>query len=220
MRSMALLLATFFFASAVQAIVGGREAQEGEAPGALALYSVSQEQEDFFCSATLLAPDVMVTAAHCFNEQSSNSLQIRYNSSATNVKIQARSVDLDGRDIVHITFSPPIEDHPPAQMGDVSDGELWISGYGCLDSFSGPNGEHLHVGNILFAEIQSDHITFPSNPESGFFPSLCHGDSGGGVYAVNSSGEWLLVAVNSGLMSSADVGRSRSYLLSSCPVCP
>ncbi len=60
------LAASLMLSSPAQAIVGGQEADEGEYPWMAAIYSGTPSSGQY-CGGTLVAPTVVVTAAHCID---------------------------------------------------------------------------------------------------------------------------------------------------------
>ncbi len=58
--------------TASRAIVGGGNASDGEYPWTAAIFTGQTPRDGQFCGGTLVAPDVVVTAAHCTDELTNN----------------------------------------------------------------------------------------------------------------------------------------------------
>jgi secreted trypsin-like serine protease len=68
------VVAALFASSPSGAVVGGSPADEGEYPWMAAIYSGSSPSNGQYCGGSLVAPRLVVTAAHCVNELLDNTI--------------------------------------------------------------------------------------------------------------------------------------------------
>ncbi len=203
--------------SQAQAVVGGVPASPSDYPSTVALTDTSG---DPFCSGTLVAPNVVVTAAHCVDNHGPSDLRVVYGhaipqqapASERRVVSQAvahpgyqPNVPLDAyglgpvNDIGVLVLEEPIEGAvvTPILPNDQVDSVLYpnrvmhIVGFGIHDTNTGASGV-LYKG--LTPHVR--HVTSELLGGRTGEPDACFGDSGGPAYVVDNNTLWLVGATS------------------------
>ena len=179
------------------------------------------------CSGVVIAKNKIATARHCLSELSSP-LDLRFGTDAYSAPSVSRNIrtiiqspaspNSRQGDLAIITLQENLEGVQAAKLPQDAESpgmRLIISGYGCPDMFGSPPGQ-LRFASVRTMGVSSTMITFPSTPETGAFPSLCQGDSGGGTFMQNEQGELILVGINSSIGFAGDfsAGMGKVYRLS------
>jgi hypothetical protein len=186
------------------AIFGGNEVDPGEWPAVVAV------RTDKLCTGTLVAPDLVLTAAHCFDPEPNNPVQITFGddlSSGTVVLASdwARHPDFclpsecgeDLSDFAWVRVAAPgnIEPIAPittqAEFDEVMQvgHELWFVGFGMdEDMLTGTKREVLST----LTGFNESGREFRAGGDG---KDTCNGDSGGPALVQLASGEWRLVGV-------------------------
>lgn len=203
--------------SVTQPVVGGVPAQPSDYPSTVAVTNVSG---DPFCSGTLIAPSVVVTAAHCVEKRSPSSMRVVYGhtvpeqapASERRIVTQAVAhphyntnapVDAYGlgpmHDIGVLILQDPIENGivapvlPNAQVDAVlyPNRTLHIAGYGIYNTASQASG-------VLYKGLTPHIRHVPTELLGGRSgePDACFGDSGGPAYVVDQNTLWLVGATS------------------------
>jgi uncharacterized protein (TIGR03382 family) len=200
-----------------QAIIGGdlSESSEFSATGMIMAEGV------LVCTATLIAPDVALTAAHCLHPPPFGALGFTLDSDAANgtdalisIKVTHQHPDFDGsvdpyvdlatrNDIGVLILDRPITDVPPELIDEpifdtpLDNGtDLAMCGYGWEVWNSGGLPRKRDAMMVVDRTADFEFSTMPANPQP------CNGDSGGPLI-VNDQGSRRIV----GLVSRA-MGRS------------
>ncbi|PSL58140.1 trypsin [Saccharothrix carnea] len=185
------------------AIVGGREAPV--TPWAVALF----DQGTFFCGGALIAPDKVVTAAHCTFARTT--LGTRDRRPADLVAVAGRA-DLDtsegravgvaalwrhpaytevsaGDDVATLTLAAPLP-YRPIRIADAAPGQARVYGWGRTGEFGPPSRRLLEVDVPIRADAdcaaqvpdyRPGGMLCAGYPEGG--KDACEGDSGGPLTA-------------------------------------
>ena len=116
------------------------------------------------CSGVLIAPNAVLTAAHCQNAAFGEEVS-RF--------IPHPDFSFPEHDIAIAQLAEPAVDLPVAPIGEARDGEALIAGYG--DTEEGRTSQ-LHQATVQIEAIGETFIYVLPGPGS------CTGDSGGGVF--------------------------------------
>lgn len=172
-----------------------------------------------FCSSVVISQDVLLTAAHCVNEDMPNVLLGTRVQSKGDTEVFAPAVEVEkvyvnesydkttGQDkhrediaIVHLKKPLPLQYHPAEMELDAKrvDGEIRISGFGA-QTLSGKKhnfgsgtaaAENVELREKNAKIVAYDATVFKIGQSDG---GLCFGDSGGGAYDLKSIEEQKLV---------------------------
>lgn len=179
----------------VPTLIGGDPAPKDKYPSTVRIFI-----DGASCTATLIGPRTLLTAAHCVSEGST--VQFTYRGSSINTepcKHHSGYSDNQTKDFALCGLSAPLTgiwerintDHNLVEKGD----SITLTGYGCIKSDgSGGNDGVLREGSAVVTRIPSRSdfdIVSSANPSA-----LCYGDSGGPAY-LGHSGERVLIGVNS-----------------------
>jgi uncharacterized protein (TIGR03382 family) len=189
-----------------QAVVGGEATEPGEYPATGALV----QGYSYRCTATLIAPDIAITAAHCMEEGGYGDFGFTLDE---NLKVTIDDVipvlvhhqhpdfHLEGEyqqiskrnDVAVVILEQPVEDVPVERLDDRGDvaslstgDELRLCGYGRERwSDRGSAGikrdATVYVAGMSVFELQSIDED----------PQPCRGDSGGPLFVEREDGRWL-----------------------------
>lgn len=181
------------------AIVGGREAPA--TPWAVALF----DRGTFFCGGALIAPDKVVTAAHCTVARTALGVRDRV---PADVTVVAGRADLDttggqavgvaalwrhpaftevsaGDDVATLTLATPLP-YRPVRISDAASGQATVYGWGRTSELSPPSRRLREVDVPIRADAECaaevpDYrpgaMLCAGYPEGG--KDACEGDSGG-----------------------------------------
>ena len=173
-------------------IVGGRIAFDGEWPEVVALVDLTGGNS--FCSGSLIAPDVVLTAAHCVDDLEGVELAI-----ATGVAVEDAPVDVVpalgvtihptwvgsvgvGRDAAVVRLSRPPSDPLLASLNDAALHEGWVGtavdlvGYGVTRDEGNDGGTQRHAPSLISA-VDGDLVSYFDDQHQ-----ICFGDSGGPTF--------------------------------------
>lgn len=167
-------------ARACGAIVGGSEVE-----------GVSPVVKLPGCSGVLIAPDVMLTAAHC---EANARLVISDHYATVDEFIPHPDYDFPDNDIAIAFLSNPLDGFPVAPIGSVELGEATAIGYG-----EDELGDRGHREATVYVEKVGKRV------ETAPGPGGCFGDSGGGLFV---GGE--LVGILAGVIGE-DCGNGAVY---------
>lgn len=212
------------------AIINGEETTGY--PNIIALYGKKPgEDKGVLCTASVVAPKVLLTAAHCVdpavageglvysallghNLVDSNNPSARIPVSAVHWDTQFDSSQLtNGHDIAVAILAEPINVAPlKINRGDISGiSSARLVGYGLNDGINSTGAGIKRTAEVPVASVDDKFVVTGSF----FGTTMCSGDSGGPVLA-NVNGEDVIVGVNSyGLIYCIGQGNSTrvdSYL--------
>jgi len=185
-------------------IVGGQDAQIADHPFVVALTTPDGQQ---FCGGSLVAPNKVVTAAHCTSDQQPADVNVvsgRTNISGTDGKVSKvtgiwvhpQYTDATkGSDVSVLTLDAPVQSPtiPLAAAGDPSYAagtDATILGWGTT-SEGGSTSDHLKMATVpvnadndckaAYGEYNPEAMMCAGLPEGGV--DACQGDSGGPIVA-------------------------------------
>jgi hypothetical protein len=181
---------------AMEAIVGGQPASSTY-PEAVLLNMRTAENAWYSCSATVIAPKVVLTAGHCVD-----GIAEWYVYAGTNYRTSTKAETYDWAENGASNVNPSHHDIGLVYLSD----PIVLSSYPVLGQTKQPDGTSaLSVGRVLDGTVTNSlydapitltdgsSIGYPYDYSSGVV--IQHGDSGGPVFL---SGTHTLVAVNSG----------------------
>lgn len=136
------------------------------------------------CTAVLVGPRSVYTAAHCIRE--SADYAVSRDSGMVFVRVQDVT-QVGDRDLVEVELAAPLPG-PYARLGAAQHrgDKAWIAGYGC---------ESPHLAQRLL--VLEHQAAPPYEDEIEYKGRACHGDSGSGVYDVEGG----LVGITSAIRS-------------------
>lgn len=190
-------------------IVGGTVTQDmSQWPASLMLTTKVGSGEEM-CSATLVGPDTLLTAAHCVEDNSSISLGYKKQHPKGTCNRSPSYVEpgigkVHGGDIALCKFAPPLtgilfESVSLKSDSVVSGRTILLSGFGCDRNSSSHGAREFRTGVATISTAP----TLESPEYEGFVvvngkASLCLGDSGGSAYqtAQDDVGQRVVVGVN------------------------
>jgi len=169
--------------------------------------------EPKFCSATLIGPKVMLTAAHCLERDEKILISIW---------IKRKSIETEGRCTVHPEFSVDRSNDialcsfgvevPVAAYERISleptdlpltNKKLLLTGFGCVDHENEVPLKKFLIGESTITALVGEDSKYPNSIRLSGGASLCLGDSGGGAYVrLPPSKRRLIVGVNSRYLNS------------------
>jgi V8-like Glu-specific endopeptidase len=167
-----------------------------------------------WCSATLIGPELALSAGHCFEGKSEKpeALFLEFNQGAirtqvTEVVVHPQYSDWFGRvtydfALLKLASRPGLSPYKLASTVPVKGEPVLFVGYGYTDSkakesFDGTK----RLGTNTVGKVEDKKLFFPK-PQDDNTAQVCRGDSGGPVFA-NRQGQWELIAVVSGSMEGA-----------------
>lgn len=172
------------------------------------------------CSATLVGPEVLLTAAHCIADGGTASFAFN-GESYSGLCAQAEPYkDRSDRtaDYALCKVAPAVTGIPFERINldgsELSDQrEIMLTGFGCVhDNGTGGNDGNLWGGT---SNISQPPIQGANQFKTTGGAALCFGDSGSGAYLEFSGNRRVLVGVNRKVQSDGGVGISNISVLSS-----
>jgi len=203
---------------AYRSVIGGWEVTPNELPYQVGLYRSSGS---FFCGGSLIANDVVLTAAHCTNNQAANSIEVRLGDHQRNSNSGNEVSRTPTQNIVHENYAPLAIDNdvallvipsvsynnyinsvcqPGRSNGDDYAGEDGlISGWGTTSE----GGATSQVLRAVCAEILTNDACKATgyNPNGITDAMICAGDiANGGVDACQGDSGGPMAVNNNGAM--------------------
>jgi len=206
-------------------IVGGEETLGHFSSGALMMTQGGQGM--FFCSATMIHPEWVMTAGHCVEaaEEGFGHAGVGVDfvlgsdvnrSSGVDQELEVAELvvhpEYDRRRLRHdiglIRLEDLFYDVTPAPLSDARPGNQWgdddltFVGFGVTSDNAEDSGRKRTV-DLPFYDWD-DYFVYVFDPAGG---NLCSGDSGGGGFRSNDDGELALAAVNSFVFAMQEGGQ-------------
>lgn len=222
-------------------IIGGDDVQAGDPIAASTVLIVGQENGgEFICSGSLIAQNLVLTAAHCLGTTGKAKLAIAFrtdiNGSGAVVaaKAQARpsdfvknseqsQVDWDDLAVLRLASDAPAGYAPAVILQDASaiqDGaDVTLAGYGINVPVAPPNsdagsGVLRKVDQVILKAQYGATEVLVSEKDKG----ACHGDSGGPAFVAAADGSLQLFGVTSRLTEDDPVVGSGANQAIACTV--
>lgn len=186
-------------------LIDGRTARPGDFPAVMGLAVRSPEGElEVFCSATLLAHDTAVTAAHCLAQKEPRSLAViatneegvTSTTAVASVRVHPRSdPDRADFDLAVLNLATSIDDIQPAflapsQTRVFNSDAVTLIGYGAT-STTGEGKGVKSFGQSRVQQVIGDVFLL-----GGGGAAPCFADAGGAVMLVGGAGERLLAVIS------------------------
>ena len=212
----AVLAATALAVPQAGAVVNGDPVPEGQREFMAAILD-----GDFqFCGGSVIAPQVVMTAAHCVPDGNATGLSVSVGSSdyTDGTKIAVTAVDVHPSyssdpsadvAVLHLAAPAPVT---PITLADADDDDLEAPGAPAV--VAGWGSQTPFVGQVPALDTQlyevelevvgdDDPSCATSSPDnqvcaSGFLEDSCQGDSGGPLFAETQAGEVQIGVVSSG----------------------
>lgn len=175
------------------------------------------EDNPSVCSGTLIAVDLVLSAAHCLNGSVYRGI---VTSDDKSVEIEDAYVHPDFRfdgkrfyyDLAVLKLRGPIDQVQIVKIktdAKVKSGdELYIGGVGVSDLSDPTSYGSLRVGSLLIGEVTSEFIYAPYDPER---DTTCIGDSGGGLFLSNNKEPVQVGVVSSGTQEECGKGDTNVF---------
>lgn len=212
-------------------IVGGREAAPGAWPWqvALVVHTSSQAYNGFFCGGSIIAPEWVLTAAHCLTDFDASLIDVLVGTHQ--LSTNARRIQAD-RSLIHpdysdFTFdgdlgllhlSEPVTNTAITLFAPAADGteldylRATVTGWGNMNPYSwfGQFPDVLQEVSLPLVGYQACSTawgwSFSSNQICAGYPTMtkavCSGDSGGPLMIQKPDGQWRQV----GIVSAGPIG--------------
>lgn len=178
-------------------IVGGSATSSYSAVGGIA------DSQDAFCTATLIAPDRILSAAHCFDD-ASGQLYFVGGSVLTKPTYRARiksfkqhpGWDGEKNDIAIATLADPVPATPYPVATNLTDAvvgkRLLFVGYGVTNGWTQRGFGTKRQVSITITALRSTEIEYSERGKN-----TCSGDSGGPAFVKTSTGALAVAGVTS-----------------------
>ena len=177
-----------------------------------------------FCTGTLIAPDAVLTAAHCI-VPGTRSVAVIFGEEGSTVNLFARTVHVHPKyipisaentfaavndvAIIKLRQTSEVAPLPILAQQEVSDGdEMAIFGYG-LDEEGTLDFEDLKSGEMRIASVTEDHIIANFDGDGS---NTCQGDSGGPAVLSTSQGPALIGVTSSGAREDCREGDTSLFI--------
>lgn len=169
-------------------LINGAPATAGQYP------EVVQILGDGKCTATLVGPQILLTAAHC--GEVGEEVAFSYKGKSYTAKIAHSALYADYEHDVAVAYLPAaIPGATPMSVGGSAsyDDTLLLMGYGCTKKGGGPSDGVLRYGTTSIIDVDAVFFTSHSSDQQA---ALCFGDSGGPAF-VKAGNQLVLVGINS-----------------------
>lgn len=148
-----------------------------------------------FCSGTLVAPGLFLSAAHCVRQSEALTVSFDATADGPGIPVTTQEVYRSGNawygDLALFTLAREAVGAPVPVAASAPEGDIVVVGYGRTEATGG--GRRLAT-KLSVIEVQPEHAVFLARGEGS---GPCQGDSGGPAFA-KAQGAWRLVGLVSG----------------------
>lgn len=174
------LLSNCLFASPNDELIGGRPAEKGEYPEVVYI-QVSTDEGKGACSATIVGPQVLLTAGHC-TKAIGGEISFQLDGVTHFAKCQQAPLyrnKTEDHDMALCKLDKAVSVKPAkiSKVGPSAGDEVTLTGYGCTQPGGGQGNDGiLRVGNSTVFQLPNGNDNWFYTFDSG---AICYGDSGG-----------------------------------------
>lgn len=200
---LSLLISSACFATGVEhELIGGRPVELGAYPEIVYIQS-GDGQSRWHCTATLIGPQVILTAGHCVaNEGSIQPVvvvvrfpigKIEYSAKCQQAPLYRSQQEDHDMALCKVDKELPIKPASISKVGPKIGDKVILTGYGCIQPGGGGGNDgtlRMGLSTVSKLPVDKDHWFYTQDDSA-----LCFGDSGGP--SLLNSDDHLLIGVNS-----------------------
>lgn len=167
------------FAQPIDELIGGKEVDKNQYPETVYIQVETNEGKGA-CTATIIGPEVLLTAGHCTKDQGIVNFFLNGGSySARCSQAPLYRDQLEDHDMALCKIDKPVKVKPAkvSKVGPNLGDQITLSGYGCIQPGGGQGNDGiLRVGSSEVFQLPNGHDDWLYTYGGG---AICFGDSGG-----------------------------------------